>query len=115
LAELAEIRTHHVSTYTEILTRNSNVASPPAARSRYQRPLAPSHERTKTSSPATTIQIITAILRVLPGPNSQLPHIAQFMQRVRIEICHAVISRAPRRPVIGTAPGQHLAGRTDRD
>src|SRR5262249_8097489 len=36
---------------------NSNVAGPPPARSRYQRPLAPSHERTKTSSSATTIQI----------------------------------------------------------
>ena len=33
----------------------------PAARSRYQRPLAPSHERTKTSSSATTIQITTAV------------------------------------------------------
>src|SRR6516225_9262428 len=38
-------------------------------------------------------------LRVLPGPDPQFSDIAQFPQRVRIEICHAVLSRAPRWPV----------------
>jgi hypothetical protein len=41
---------------------NSSVAGPPAARSRYQRPLVPRTERTKTSSSATPTQITTAFL-----------------------------------------------------
>src|SRR5579875_246302 len=40
---------------------NSSVAGPPAARSRYQRPLLPRTERTKTSSPSVTTQITTAL------------------------------------------------------
>jgi hypothetical protein len=76
----------------------SNVAGPSAARSRYQRPRAPTHERTKTSLLGYDDPDHDRALRVLSGPDPQFLHIAQLPQRVRIEIRHPVISRTVARP-----------------
>jgi len=69
---------------------NSNVADPPVARSRCQRPLPPRTERTKTSSSATTTQNDHRGAEVLLGPDRDLPDIAQFPQDVRVELRHCL-------------------------